>query len=156
MSTWDALGGACDDAVHVVVIDGHGYHHSTDVVEYLALRGVRTTAVTGASVFAPGVDDHDRPDLLRVLRDGPVEFVVSAIVESIGADNVVLRDAYRGASSVIEGVDRVVLSIGQDPVDELWNELHDLGIDAKRIGDCVAPRGIEHAVFEGHGAGRAV
>jgi 2,4-dienoyl-CoA reductase-like NADH-dependent reductase (Old Yellow Enzyme family)/thioredoxin reductase len=156
VTTWAALGGACDDAAHVVMIDGHGYHHSTDVVEYLAVRGVRTTAVTAASVFAPGVDDHDRPDLLRALRDAPVEFVVSAIVESIGADNVVLRDAYRGASRVIDGVDRVVLSIGQDPVDELWSALHDRGIDARRIGDCVTPRGVEHAVYEGHAAGRGV
>ncbi|HUP71873.1 MAG TPA: FAD-dependent oxidoreductase [Acidimicrobiales bacterium] len=155
-STWDALRGVCDDAAHVVVIDAHGYHHTTDVVEYLAARNVRTTVLTAASVFAPGVDDHDRPDVFRVLRDRPVEIVVSAIVESIGADRVVLRDAFRGGSRVLDGVDRVVLSIGQDPVDELWLALHDRGVDARRIGDCVTPRGIEHAVFEGHGAGRAI
>jgi 2,4-dienoyl-CoA reductase-like NADH-dependent reductase (Old Yellow Enzyme family)/thioredoxin reductase len=155
-TTWDALRGACDGASHVVVLDSHGYHHSTDVVEYLAALGVRTTAVTAAAMFAPGVDDHDRPDLMRALRDSPVEIAVSTIVESIGADHVVVRDAFRGASSVIGGVDRVVLSIGQDPVDDLWATLHDRGIEAMRIGDCVAPRGIEHAVYEGHGAGRAV
>ncbi|MEO8694472.1 MAG: FAD-dependent oxidoreductase [Acidimicrobiales bacterium] len=155
-TTWAALRGACDAAAHVVVLDAHGYHHSTDVVEYLAARGVRTTAVTAAPVFAPGVDDHDRPDLLRALRDGPVDFEVSTIVESIGADHVVVRDALRGGSRVIGGVDRVVLSIGQDPVDELWAALHDRGVAASRIGDCVAPRGIEHAVYEGHGAGRAI
>ena len=155
-TTWDALLGSCDDAAHVVVIDGHGYHHSTDVVEYLARCGVRITVVTAASVFAPGVDDHDRPDLLRVLRDCPVEIVASAAVESIGVDHVVLRDSYRGQMRVVDGVDRVVLSIGQDPVDDLWTALRDHGIDAPRIGDCVTPRGIEHAVFEGHRAGRAV
>jgi hypothetical protein len=82
--------------------------------------------------------------------------VSSAIVESIGADHVLLRDAYRGALRVIDGVDRVVLSIGQDPVDDLWIALGDCGVAASRIGDCVTPRGIEHAVFEGHGAGRAI
>jgi hypothetical protein len=94
--------------------------------------------------------------LLRALRDRPVEIVAAAIVESIGADNVTMRDAFRGISTVIVGVDRVVLSIGQDPVDELWAALHERGIEARRIGDCVTPRGIEHAVFEGHGAGRAI
>ena len=156
ITTWDALSGACDDATHVVVIDAHGYHHTTDVVEYLAARDLRTTAITASPVFAPGIDDHDRPDVLGALRDHPVELVVSALVDSIGAQSVVTRDAHRGELRVIDGVDRVVLSIGQDPVDDLCGALRDRGVDVRLAGDCVAPRGIEHAVFEGHGAAREI
>ena len=156
LTTWDVLDGACDGARHVVVIDGHGYHHSTDVVEYLAARGVRTSVVTSAPLFAPGIDDHDRPDLMRALRDRPVEFVVGSSVQSIGDDAVIVRDNYRGATRTLDDVDRVVLSIGQDPVDDLAAELRHRAIDVITIGDCVTPRGIEHAVFEGHRAGRAV
>ena len=156
VTTWDALSGTCDGAAHVVVIDGHGYHHATDVVEYLAARNVRTTAISAAPVFAPGIDDNDRPYMLQALRDHPVEFIVSTIVESIGADSVAVRDTYRGDLRVIDSVDRVVLSFGQDPVDDLFAALRESGLDVRRVGDCVAPRGIEHAVFEGHGAGREV
>jgi NADPH-dependent 2,4-dienoyl-CoA reductase/sulfur reductase-like enzyme len=156
ITTWDALSGACDGAAHVVVIDAHGYHHTTDVVEYLAVRNIRTTAITAAPIFAAGIDDHDRPDLLRALRDHPVDLVVATLVESIGADSVIVRDTYRGDRRVIDGVDRVVLSFGQDPVDDLFAALSETGLDVRRAGDCVAPRGIEHAVFEGHGAGREV
>ena len=156
ITTWDALGGDCDGATHVVVIDGHGYHHSTDVVEYLAARDVRTTVVTSAPVFAPGIDDHDRPDVLRALRDHPVEFVVGAVVQAIEPDAVTVRDAYRGTMRTLDGIDRVVLSIGQDPCTELVRALRDGGLDVVAIGDCVTPRGIEHAVFEGHRAGRAL
>jgi 2,4-dienoyl-CoA reductase-like NADH-dependent reductase (Old Yellow Enzyme family)/thioredoxin reductase len=156
ITTWDALRGKCDGAGHVVVVDGHGYHHTTDVVEYLAARGVRTTVVTHLPLFAPGIDDHDRPDVMRALRDHPVEFVLSAAVRSIGDDRVTVLDRYRGATRDIVSVDRVVMSIGQDPVDELVLPLRERGFGVTAIGDCVTPRGIEHAVFEGHRAARSV
>jgi 2,4-dienoyl-CoA reductase-like NADH-dependent reductase (Old Yellow Enzyme family) len=156
VTTWDALDGACDDAGHVVVVDAHGYHHTSDVVEYLSGRGVAVTAVSAAPSFAPGVDDHDRPDLMRALRDRPVELVTSSIVEAIGADHVAVIDAFRARRRVIDGVDRVVLSTGQEPVTDLYHALRQQGVATQRVGDCVTPRGVEHAVFEGHRAGRAV
>jgi 2,4-dienoyl-CoA reductase-like NADH-dependent reductase (Old Yellow Enzyme family)/thioredoxin reductase len=156
VTTWAALDGACDRAAHVAVIDAHGYHHTADVVEYLAAIGVRTTAIGAGALFAPGVDDHDRPDLSRALRAGPVELVTHAVVEAIDADAVVLRDVLRDRPRVVSDVDAVVLSIGQDPVDALFHALDGTVPSRRRIGDCVTPRGIEHALFEGHGAGREV
>ena len=139
------------------MIDGHGYHHSTDVVEYLAARGVRTTVVTAAPFFAPGIDDHDRPDVMRALRDRPVEFVVG---DRRCARSAPTRSPFatttRGATRTLDGVDRVVLSIGQDPRRRAADALHERGINVVAVGDCVTPRGIEHAVFEGHRAGRAL
>jgi NADPH-dependent 2,4-dienoyl-CoA reductase/sulfur reductase-like enzyme len=155
-TTWDALDGKCDDAAHVVVIDGHGYHHTSDVVEYLGTREVRTTVVTHLPMFGAGIDDHDRPEVMRALRDRPVELIVSSTVQSIGTDRVTVREQFRGARREIVGVDRVVFSLGQDPVDDLVVGLQARGLRPTAIGDCVTPRGIEHAVFEGHRASRAL
>ncbi|HEV8298488.1 MAG TPA: FAD-dependent oxidoreductase [Acidimicrobiales bacterium] len=154
VTTWAALTGACDAAAHVVIIDAHGYHHSSDVVEYLAARGVRTTVVTATPVLAAGVDDNDRPDLMRAIRDCPVELVTNTIVDAIGSDHVLAHDTHRGRERRIEDVDRVVLSVGQDPVDDLYRALEGRVDRLLRVGDCVAPRGVEHAVYEGHRAGR--
>lgn len=154
--TWDVLRGAVDDAGHVVVIDADGYHHTVDVVEYLAARGVRTTAITAAPVLGPGVDDHDRPHVMAALRDAPVELWTTTVVESIDDGAVAVRDAFRGGRRVVAGVDAVVLSTGQDPVDDLYVGLVAEGLGVERIGDCRAPRGIEHAIFEGHRVGRRV
>ena len=38
--------------------------------------------------------------------------------------------------------------------DALFRELDGDGLELQRIGDCVAPRGVEHALFEGHRVGR--
>lgn len=156
VTTWDVLDGACDGAAHVAVVDAHGYHHTLDAVEHLARRGVRTTLIGHSPVLVPGIDDHDRPDAMAVLRSGPVTLQPMTLVESIGLDHLTLRSTFRGGSTVLPDVDAVVLSIGQDPVDDLSSGLTGAGLEVDVIGDCRAPRGVEHAVFEGHRAGRAV
>jgi pyruvate/2-oxoglutarate dehydrogenase complex dihydrolipoamide dehydrogenase (E3) component len=156
VTTWDALGGAVDGATHVVVIDAHGYHHTTDVVERFAALGVRTTVITTAPVFAPEVDDHDRPAVMAAVRDAPVELLTSTIVEAIEPGAVRSSGTFRGEARVIGDVDAVVLSTGQAPIDALFHELDGVVPAVQRIGDCLAPRGVEHAIFEGHRAARAL
>ncbi len=155
-TTWSALSGSCDDAGHVVVIDAHGYHHTADVVEYLAARSIRTTVICAAPIFAPEVDDHDRPDVMRALRDRPVELVTGAVVEAIGPTDVSVRDLFRARVRVVDAVDRVVLSTGQTAEDNLYQQLRGHVAAVHRVGDCVTPRGIEHAIFEGHKVGRSI
>jgi hypothetical protein len=50
---------------------------------------------------------------------------------------------------VLEGVDTLVTSYGQDRVAELEAELDGLEIDIHLIGDCATPRTAEEAVLEG-------
>jgi hypothetical protein len=85
-----------------------------------------------------------------------VELVTGAVVEAVGPTSVSVRDLFRAQVRVIDAVDRVVLSTGQTAVDDLHQELTGHVATVQRIGDCVAPRGIEHAIFEGHRAGRSL
>jgi hypothetical protein len=48
----------------------------------------------------------------------------------------------------------VVLATGRKAADGLYFALKDTGVDVHRIGDCVAPRGLDHAIYEGYVAGR--
>ena len=50
--------------------------------------------------------------------------------------------------------DAVVLATGSRADDRLYQELADEVEELHRIGDCVAPRGLDHAVYEGELAGR--
>lgn len=155
LSTWQVLEGAADRRRHVVVVDATGYHQSGDVLEYLAQRGVATDAVAQAPLVAAGIDSNDRADFDAALR-GRVGFHLSSVVERLGADFVELRNLLSGEPTRVDGVDAVVLSIGNDACDSLYHALHGDGVEVHRIGDAVTPRGVEHAVHEGHALGRAL
>jgi hypothetical protein len=157
----DALDGAVDGRRHVVVVDGRGYYQSSDVVEYLAARGQRVSAVSSTGAFAEGLERNDRPSFVAAARRGEVEFHGWCVVDAIEANAVRLTDTLTGSAPVLDGVDAVVLSLGDRVDDALWLALRstDLlgdGLDVHRIGDCVAPRGVEHALFEGHRIARAL
>ena len=61
---------------------------------------------------------------------------------------------YTGAGEAIEGVDTLVLATGPKANEELYLELKGKVENLHRIGDCVAPRKLDHAIYEGYLAGR--
>jgi pyruvate/2-oxoglutarate dehydrogenase complex dihydrolipoamide dehydrogenase (E3) component len=152
-TTWDVLEGRLDDRSHVVVIDATGYHQGGDALEYLAARGVRTEAVAHAPLVAAGIEQNDRPDFDAALR-GRISFHLSTVVEKLEPHAVALRNLLTGAQSRIEEVDAVVVSLGSDVCDQLYDGLRGHGIEVHRIGDALTPRGVEHAIHEGHRLGR--
>lgn len=147
---WQALDGSLDGAEHVVVVDGRGYYQSSDVVEYLVEHGVRVSALCSTAAFAEGIERNDRPSFVAAARRGRVAFHPLSAVEAIERSAVRFVDTSTGDERRIDDVDAVVLSLGSDTNDALFRELRGSGIELHRIGDCVAPRGVEHAVFEGH------
>ena len=60
-----------------------------------------------------------------------------------------------GEPMLLENVDSLVLCQGHQPLDSLATELQGL-VEFQRIGDCLAPRSAEEAVYEGMMAGLAV
>ena len=50
-------------------------------------------------------------------------------------------------------VESVVLAVGAEPVDQLFEDLSAAGIASLKIGDCAAPRRILEAVHEGFQVG---
>ena len=65
-----------------------------------------------------------------------------------------LFNLYTGAQDTIDDVDTVVLATGPTANDELYLALKGQFSDVRRIGDCVAPRKLDHAIYEGEFAGR--
>jgi hypothetical protein len=73
---------------------------------------------------------------------------------SIEGDRVAVFNLYTGAAEVIEGVDAVVLAAGAKANDDLYLALKGQVENVHRVGDCVAPRKLDHAIYEGYLAGR--
>ena len=155
---WQTLEGALDHCRHVVVFDNVGYYQSSDPVEYLVNRGIRVTGIATLGQFAIDMLYNDRPWFLEHIRDKFVAFHPFSHLTSIGRDFVEAHNNEVGRAFRIDEVDGVVLSIGSVPRNELFYELEAAngGFELYRIGDCVTPRRVEHAVFEGHRVGRAL
>ena len=77
-----------------------------------------------------------------------VQLELGMTVTSIGADKVLLACAYTGRRREVEAAS-VVMVTSRVPTDALYHELAER-IDAARIGDCLAPATIAHAVYAGH------
>ncbi|WP_437880645.1 FAD-dependent oxidoreductase [Pseudomonas sp. LRF_L74] len=69
--------------------------------------------------------------------------------------SVYLQHSASGEPMIVENIDTLVLCQGHQPLDDLAGELQDL-VEFRRIGDCLAPRTAEEAIFEGLKAGVAI
>jgi 2,4-dienoyl-CoA reductase-like NADH-dependent reductase (Old Yellow Enzyme family) len=153
---WDVLEGRLDDAHHVVLLDGNGYYQSSDPLEHLLGRGARVSALSLLGIFAADMLYNDRPSFVASLRDKPVTFHPFTTITEIHRDKVDALDTQTGRAFTMSDVDAVVLSVGSIPRNALYYELRARVEDLHRIGDCVTPRRVEHAHFEGRRASCAL
>ena len=76
-------------------------------------------------------------------------------VVSIGESSVAVRDSvYSAKEWTIDGVDTVVFAAGGQARTGLYRELEGRADELHAIGDCLQPRDVEAAVYEGHVLGR--
>ena len=152
----DILTGTVKPGSDVVIADSRCDWVGIGVAEKLAQEGCRVRlAVNGVQ---PG------EDIMPYLRDHAAGRLFNLGVEVIpyvrlfGADGdtVYLEHTAALAPVILEGVDTLVLCIGQVPRRTLLDELQGLNIALHDIGDCRAARTAEEAVLEGHKAALAL
>ena len=156
LTAWDVLLGRADGLHHVVVFDDVGYYQSSDPLEYLAVRGVRLTAVSSLGTFASDIIYNDRPKFTELMHHSDVTFRPGCRITEINGPVVDAIDGNTGRAFSVDDVDAVVLSMGQVPINALYYGLRDQVAEIHRVGDCVTPRRVEHAHFEGHKVGRSL
>lgn len=153
---WDVLEGKLAGRRHVAVVDGNSYYQSSDALEYLLAHGAKVSAVAAQPVFAGGMVSNDRQAFVAGLRGKDVTFYLNTVVNKISEGGLEGEDSLTGRAVQIDGIDAVVLSIGADVNDALYQRLLGQSYELFRVGDCVAPRGVEHAIYEGHKVGRSL
>jgi 2,4-dienoyl-CoA reductase-like NADH-dependent reductase (Old Yellow Enzyme family)/thioredoxin reductase len=141
----------------VVVVDEFGEIEAMITTEYLGQIGKQVTYVTRhthAGAQVEGQSLHDYNDRLR-------EYGVT--VQPMTAVTAIDGKVVRGDSAIhlattewSQEADSVVLLMGKQANDGLYHELHGSVPELHRVGDCLAPRQITDAIWEGNLAGRAV
>jgi dimethylamine/trimethylamine dehydrogenase len=148
---------------HVVVYDTDGYYVAPGVAELLARDGFAVTLVTTFDVLSPVSDQTLEGDMLRAhLHRAGVSVRTATTITAIDAGSVTGHDRQDEPWSA--ACDGIVLVTQQAPQDALYAELASdpaklaaAGISGLyRIGDCVAPRMISEAIFDGHRLAREI
>jgi len=152
----DVLEGAVSPSGDVVVIDEIGFHHATSVAELLADRGCQVEVITPGMVV--GQDLGITLDMENWwIRADAKGIVQSTELVPMGLEDGTLSLQHHPTGTMVERrPDWVVCAVPGTPADGLYHELRAAGIEAVRVGDCVAPRRAHAAVVEGERAGIAV
>lgn len=79
--------------------------------------------------------------------------MTDVIVDQLDGKRVTGRDLYTNRPITFDGYDTVVLDMGSASDDRLYRQLKGRIRELYRIGDCVAPRGIDMAILEGRRVG---
>jgi mycofactocin system FadH/OYE family oxidoreductase 2 len=133
----------------VVVVDDVHTQQGLSTVDFLLERGRRVEVVS--RLFYPGQDigiTSIIPLYTRLFAQGVI-FTPHTDLVAVEGSTVVVANVYTGEERRIEGVDTVVLSMGARSTDALYRALRGRVPDLHAVGDCVAPRGVHHAILEG-------
>ncbi len=154
LNVWEALDGSYPVGQKVLFIDENGGHHATGTIELLADQGKNVTMVT-SDLFV-GIELAPLGDLYltrqRLLQRGVI-FISDVMIDLISGYKVIGRDLYTNKTMIFDDYDTVILDMGNVPVDDLYFQLKEKVKELYRVGDCVAPRGVDMAILEGREAG---
>jgi hypothetical protein len=152
---WDVLTGSAEVGRKVVLLEDDGTRYAAGVAEVLLDLGREVELVTPLSTLFPTTAyTNDMAVLYRRLMGKGLRYTLGAWATEIGERELGIVDLNTDAEDRRAGVDTVVLVGARLPVDDLYRQLALDRSRVHRVGDCVAPRGLDHAVYEGFLAGR--
>ncbi|HSP96413.1 MAG TPA: FAD-dependent oxidoreductase [Candidatus Dormibacteraeota bacterium] len=150
-----ALAQADQLGARVVIFDVVGHIEAIGLGELLAQRGCE--AIVATPFATPMLLDRETAGyaLPRAARAG-MRWRPNTGLVAVGDRAVTLLDVFSRRTEVVEGVDRVVIRTHGVADDALYHALLGRLPTVLRVGDAVAARWADRAIFDGHLAGRAV
>uniref|UniRef100_A0A831U6C9 Mycofactocin system FadH/OYE family oxidoreductase 2 n=1 Tax=Geobacter metallireducens TaxID=28232 RepID=A0A831U6C9_GEOME len=160
-NVWQVLDGQVQLGDKVCLIDYDGHHRASATAEFLANQG-KTVHVITSSLFV-GAELGPTQDLYltrqRLLQKGVTftpDIAVMEVAGETGDKTVKGFNVYSNQWDEWGPFDAIVLAMGQKVDDSLYFSLKGKVAELYRIGDCVAPRKVDMAIWEGHRIGREI
>ncbi len=141
---------------NIVIYDDHGDARSAAAGELLSSQGCRVNIISRHGMLAQFADPTTRAAAqIRAFRKS-VKFTPNTLINRVEDRIIYLKDLFTGRESDLRGVDSLILVTWRVAEDEIYRALHGAKKPVYCVGDCVSPRTIEEAVYEGHKVGREV
>ncbi len=155
IDAWSVLGGA-NVGNRVVVSDWRGDWVGMGLAELLARNGAAVTLAVDAPVPGNALQIYLRDHWNGVLHGLGVRVIPYLRFFGADAESAYFRHAVTQAPVVVDQTDTVVICHGAAASDGLRDEIAGLAPEIRLIGDCLAPRTAEEAVYEGLRAGTEI
>jgi 2,4-dienoyl-CoA reductase-like NADH-dependent reductase (Old Yellow Enzyme family)/thioredoxin reductase len=138
----------------VVVLDGTGDTDGCSTAELLATQGKEVYILAKGYQVGENIDVVTKPLVYRSLLEKGVTLIPFTWIRSISDKSVIIYNTFTFKEGKIENIDTVVYAIGATPNDQLYKSLKGKVKELYAIGDCVAARRIQNAIYDGGRLGR--
>lgn len=152
----DILGGSVTVGEKVVILDEDAHIKALGVAEMLGAQGKQVHLLTRGLYVGMGVDPSTLTAVLPRLKAAGVTISTLTFIKEISGSDVITLDMLSFQEGRIEDVDTVVLVTGNSANLELYQVIKDMVPELYLVGDCLAPRQADAAIFDGHRVGRSI
>jgi 2,4-dienoyl-CoA reductase-like NADH-dependent reductase (Old Yellow Enzyme family) len=145
----DVIAGAASTGARVVVYDWLADWIGAGVAEKLASEGARVTLAVNGLCAAASIQNYVRDATIARLHRLGVETLPFMRLYGVDGGTVFFLHTAAQESVTVAGIDTLVVATPNRPADALAGAVRTLGLELHLIGDALAPRTAEEAVFEG-------
>lgn len=148
VDAWQVLRDQVPLGRSVVVVDWRCDWIGPGIAERLTRAGHPVQLAVNGTHCGENLPLYVRDQLAGELHRLGIPIIPYARLYGCDDTTVYLQHTASGEPMLLENIDTLVLCQGHQPVDTLGAELHGL-VPFDRIGDCLAPRTAEEAIYEG-------
>ena len=148
VDAWQVLRGEVELGRSVVVVDWRCDWIGPGIAERLVRAGHAVQLAVNGTHCGENLPLYVRDQLAGELHRLGIPIIPYARLYGCDDSTVYLQHTASGEPMLLESVDTLVLCQGHQPVDTLGAQLQG-AVPFDRIGDCLAPRTAEEAIYEG-------
>ncbi len=156
VTVWDILLEKVDPGLHIVVFDITRRWPGLGTAEFLVNRGLKVEIVTPGFYVGEQLEPSNVCLSYQRILDKDVTLIPNTEIKEVRDSSVIIANVYTQKSEYIQDVDTVVMSVGNESIKELYDELKDDTPELYRIGDALAPRLIQQAILDAEELGRRI
>ena len=153
VDAWQVLLGEANVGGSVAIADWRCDWIGLGLAEKLLRDGCRVRLCVNGVQPGEMIQQYTRDSRIGTLHKLGVEIVSHARLIGVDEDTAYFQHSLSGEAILCEGTDTLVLALGHSSDQAIEAELGGYAGEVLRIGDCLAPRTAEEAVFEGLKAG---
>lgn len=153
----DVLCGRGTVGNRVVVYEDTNHHRGVGICEWLADRGHQVEAITRHPYLGEDlVLTLNQPFFYKRFFEKGIVMTPHHAIKEIRDHQVVAFNVYSNQERILDDVDTVVMATMRKSEDSLYHALKGRVPELHRIGDCVQPRLVTEAIWEGFTVGREI